>query len=232
MIAVFNALREERRAVRSAWPLEAAGSLLGTELQVGEGVVQVCTGIGPLRMGDCVERVSRVFSPDLVILAGYCAGLKPQLKVGDLVVDSRGEAELVRRLEELYPRVKVGPIADAGFLNSAQEKSALAAENPESPAADMETAAFLEACGSTPALVLRAVSDTVDTDLPLPFEDYLDDWGFPDTWAIAKAVAARPRIVGQMMGLARSSALATASLAEVLTHLRPVLTRRVRHRSR
>lgn len=231
-IAVFTALREERLAVRSAWQLESAGSLLGTEVEVGQEVVVACTGVGPHRMSDCVERVTRVFSPDLTLLVGYCAGLKPQLKVGDLVADSRGEPSLLERLAELYPRLRVGPIANSGFLTSAEDKSALAHDNPESPAADMETKAFFEASGSLPSLAIRAVSDTLDTNLPLNFGDYLDNWGFPDTWAIAKAVMARPRVVGQMVGLARDSSLATKALADLLVHLKPVLVRHIRRAAR
>lgn len=228
-IAIFTALKEERRAVRLAWPAQPVGSLKGTELEADDQAVSVCTGVGPHRMTDCVERVRSIFEPELLVLLGYSAGLKPQMKVGDLVVDARSDSHLLERLTQLHPRMRVAPIASSGFLNSAQQKAAFAAEVPDSLVADLESEAFLEAAQGVPCLVVRAVSDTVDSDLPLDFENYLTPLGFPSELAIAKAVLARPGIIGQMLALARDSAKATNALARVLSNIRPVLLSRLRN---
>lgn len=222
-IAVFTALKEERAAVRKAWNLQPAGSLNGSAIEMDEQLVAICTGMGPHRMTDCVERVREVFSPSLLILIGFSAGLKSHLKVGDLVADPGSESALLRRAAELHPKLRIGPVASSGFLHTAREKATFAKDNPDALVTDLESGAFMSSAGETPYLVVRAVSDTVDTDLPLPFEEFVNARGFPNEFAIAKAVAKRPRLIGRMLTLAKDSHNASGALANFLTNLRPVL---------
>ncbi|MCA9780407.1 MAG: hypothetical protein KC800_26965, partial [Candidatus Eremiobacteraeota bacterium] len=68
MIVFLTALREEREAVRASWGVSAAGSIQGLELEAGEGVVHLCTGMGAERMKRGVDLARKTFEPTVYVL--------------------------------------------------------------------------------------------------------------------------------------------------------------------
>jgi len=162
-----------------------------------------------------VRLVEKVFRPSLFVLFGFSVGLDPELKVGDLVVDERSDSGLLEALLDSGLSLRVGPIATCGFLGSADKKRAFGERFPASDVADMESESFLKAAPAGSAvLVVRSVSDGVDTDLPLDFERLVDSRGFPDRGAIAREVAKNPMLLPRLMRLAQEAHRATAALAE------------------
>jgi len=171
--------------------------------------------MGSERMAAGVRLVEKVFRPSLFVLFGFSVGLDPELKVGDLVVDERSDSGLLEALLDSGLSLRVGPIATCGFLGSADKKRAFGERFPASDVADMESESFLKAAPAGSAvLVVRSVSDGVDTDLPLDFERLVDSRGFPDRGAIAREVAKNPMLLPRLMRLAQEAHRATAALAE------------------
>jgi len=142
------------------------------------GAVVVATGDGPHRAArgaaDAIER----HRPKVLFGAGVAGALTPGLAVGDILVSARvldagGEAPPPSR--KLLEAVLAATGARAGTLLtldrpavSAAEKAGLAASTGAPAACDMESAAWARAAAAAgiPYVVLRAVSDTADEDLP------------------------------------------------------------------
>lgn len=223
MIGFVTALREERVAVRRSFLLSPGGSLQGLELEFGEGVVHLCTGMGAERVARGVALLQRVYQPSLMVLCGFSVGLWPELKVGDLLCDERSHSGLLKSVEGL-DGVTIGRMAACGFLTTAGQKGAFAEKNPECPAADMESDAFLSSV-QPPAscLVLRVVSDDVRSSLPIDISQLVDSKGFPDQKGIALALARRPMALPGLLRLAGDSQRAVMALTGGLSRLRPEL---------
>lgn len=226
-IAFFTALKEERAALRQAWPLQDSGTLKGIAFDSGERAVAFCSGIGPERMRAAVAQALHVFKPMLAVLVGYGAGLRPDLTVGEVICEERGDPALLRALREYPIPLRFGRIANSGYLHSAQDKQILARERPECLLADMESEAFVEAVGETPLLILRAVSDDLETSLPLPFDQLVTANGFPDEKAILRRIARQPMVLPKIMSLAQASAFAQRNLAQTVADIKPLLIRRL-----
>lgn len=226
-IAFFTALKEERAALRAAWPMADSGTLGGVEMDSGERAVAFCSGMGSERMARAVQRGLSLFAPDLAVLVGFSAGLRDGLPVGEAICDDRGDGKLVEALRRFPLPLRFGQVVSGGLLRDERDKRALAAAQPLALAADMESGAFLQAVGRTPHLILRIVSDDVTAPMPLPFDQLLTERGFPDERKILGRLAARPALLPGILKLARTSAQAQRALRQTLVDIRPLLVRRL-----
>jgi nucleoside phosphorylase len=223
MLAFITALREERAALRKVWGLSPAGRLGGLELETGPGCVHVLTGMGAGRVLAGFDVVKHAFQPKLVVLTGYSVGLRPEIKVGELVCDSRSHPPMLDLLREFTRKTRFSPVATCGFLNSASQKRAFSEKHSENEIADLESESFLVAASDTPALVVRSVSDTLDTDLPLDFQALTDKRGLPSHRAIGWKVARNPFLLPRLLRLAKESGHATETLAHFFEETKPVM---------
>ncbi len=226
-IAFFTALKEERVALRAAWPLEDSGTIQGLSLDSGERAMAFCSGMGEERMARAVERGVSLFKPDLAVLLGFSAGLRDGLQVGEVVCDDRGDPDLVQALRDFPLPLRFGQVVSGGLLRDEGDKRALASRCPEALAADMESGAFLRAVGSIPHLVLRVISDDVTAPMPLPFDQLLTEQGFPDERKIVKQLAVKPGLLPGVLRLARTSGAAQRALRQTVVDVRPLLVRRL-----
>lgn len=100
------------------------------------------------------------------INAGFCAGLREELRVGDVIHErySEGNGGFTRFL-------CVGRVLATG-----DEKGEVAEQHPEAWGADMESGVFGRFCREhgVEGWEVRAVSDAVGDDLPLPAEVLYD----------------------------------------------------------
>lgn len=221
MIGFVTALREERQALKRVFELERAGTLGGLELSLGPGCVHLCTGMGAERVVTGAQVLAKSYQPELLVLVGFSVGLTQEAEVGTVVCDERSASEFQALPEH---GLRLGRIATSGFLNTDSQKKAFAEKHPESLIADLESESFLEAFAEgPPVLVLRVVSDDVNTTLPLDFSKYTTKDGFPNQAAIAKRVALNPLVLGKMIRLARDAGTATRSLSSALQRLKPLI---------
>jgi adenosylhomocysteine nucleosidase len=184
MIAVTFAVPQESKEFRHA--LRHAGGL-GTEgphFILGnlgpEEVLVAHTGIGPAAAEKTTAALLAYRRPRFLISTGFAGGLDPAPRVGDLIVaENFTDAQLrakCRTLLAVEPGVFFGPLASrSGAAESELEKSALARQTG-ALAVDMETAAIAAECqrASVPLLAVRAISDTADQALPVPFSEWYD----------------------------------------------------------
>ncbi len=120
------------------------------------------TGIGTDSVRPTVEALLSTPPVWMLIAAGFCGALDPQLAVGDVVIQEIPTQE---------PRIHTRPMP----AETVEEKARLSRELG-AQVVDMETAAIAAACAENdvPLLAIRAVSDTAIEPLPIPFAKWFD----------------------------------------------------------
>jgi adenosylhomocysteine nucleosidase len=122
------------------------------------------------------------------------------------------QARLRRRVA-----MRVAPIAAVDdIVKNASEKTKLRYQT-DAIAADMESLAVLRAAqdAGLPAIVVRAVSDPSQQNLPDFVTDAIDAKGQLAPWKVLKSLILNPRQLWQMRDLAGSSKAATKTLVRV-----------------
>ncbi|WP_330172647.1 1-hydroxy-2-methyl-2-butenyl 4-diphosphate reductase [Streptomyces sp. NBC_01498] len=174
-LLIACALGIERLALRGAPRIGRAG-------QDPTGPVSVLrTGMGP---ANAERATARALGTDrhrnaAVIASGFCAGLVPGMRPGDLVVADEtrdphgvtpctGTALLVEALTRALPGrgVHTGPLTGSGHVVRGPERAALRATG--AVAVDMESAATLRSAlraGARPVAAVRVVVDAPEHEL-------------------------------------------------------------------
>jgi adenosylhomocysteine nucleosidase len=183
------------------------------------------TGVGRNRTRAALEKIlSQSNSPSLIIAAGFCGALQPDLKVGDVAIAT----EVVNQSGYSWPATgtinqseqpKCRLLTVNHLIANAAEKKRLG-ECHQSNIVDMESAVVAEMCAvrDVPFLAVRAVSDSVDTELS-PELIRLLSGGHVSAWRAFRALLRRPSLMGEFRRLAWDTRLAARKLAETLAKL-------------
>lgn len=157
-------------------------------------------GVGPEQARWATERIVGERAPGLVVAAGFCGALVPDLRVGDIVSGSR--------------LVTVGQL-----VSEPADKRRLAIATGAA-AVDMESAAVAAVCAArgVPFRAVRAVSDTLDTSMSPELVRLLAG-GRVSVLRLAAAVVRRPGLLGELGRLARDTRVAAEALARELLRL-------------
>ena len=123
-------------------------------------VLVVHTGIGPDSAGRVIQSVLAVEKPRLLVCAGFGGGLDPLLRVGDTLVADFSSGVILSSSDPLET-----PAQKAAIFRKSGARIV-----------DMETATVAAACSSAsvPLVAVRAVSDSADDSLPVPFDVWFD----------------------------------------------------------
>ncbi len=147
--------------------------------------------------------------PDLVISAGTCGALDPQLHLADVLVVARIQS----------PLGQFHTISPSGVVLHSQDAVAVTATDKRelfrtgAVIVDMEAAAVAAVCleAGIPFACVKAVSDLASEDLPLDFNHYRNAAGGFENSRIAFAGIIKGKIFA-LMRLARQSSLAAKQL--------------------
>lgn len=185
----------------------------------GQTVEVHCTGVGAERARRGLERVLAGGRPAVMMFVGSAGALTASLGVGDLVVADRlvssDDPAEVRwtPASSWFERAltlsaaRVGPVLTTRkVLTTATAKRELAlvhALETETAAVDMESHAWATcACeADVPFVVFRAISDTLEEDLPLDFNDALRADGSLSRVQIVAAAIRQPTAVPGLLDL-------------------------------
>jgi adenosylhomocysteine nucleosidase len=202
--------------------------------QIGAAEVGVVlTGAGPRQAGLVASSVlsSESDSINLCVSSGLAGALKTDYKVGQVLAARSVRTETVRAdlrgnvLESSAPMLSFA--ADCGatvvdqfysaerVVGRAEEKRHL---GEHSDAVEMESFEILHesAAFGIPAIAIRAISDTVDDDLPLDMNRIFTDEGQVSIPRVLGQVALHPTAVPDLVRLGQNSKLAAESLARFL----------------
>ncbi|HXW44611.1 MAG TPA: 4-hydroxy-3-methylbut-2-enyl diphosphate reductase [Streptosporangiaceae bacterium] len=149
--------------------VEARALRRGLRGQAGASPSDVIrTGYGPRRAAAAAAAIAQS-APDALVVGGVGGGIDAGLRVGDLVVASQASYQgstvscpsaplLAGELRRAGLRAQVGPIVTVDHVLRPRELAA--AGSSGAIAVDMETAPLLAAAAGSPAVVVRAISDT------------------------------------------------------------------------
>jgi nucleoside phosphorylase len=203
----------------------------------------ILTGAGPRQAHLQVARVlgSDPESINLCVSSGLAGALKPAYQVGQVLAarSVRTEAELADTSSN--PLASSAPLlsfaAECGatlvdqfysaerVVGRAEEKRHLGAH---SDAVEMESFEVLleSAAYGIPAIAIRAVSDSVDDDLPLDMDRIFTDEGQVSIPRVLGQVALHPTAVPDLVRLGQNSKAAAESLAQFLDKYIAIISQR------
>ncbi len=214
VIAVVTAMPEEfeaiARVVSNGRRLRAAKGVRGIFLEgrmAGAPVLLAMTGDGAARASTAVSFFLRESPVSFLVGAGAAGALVPSLRAGDVVVgqrvlDEEGEAPppdaaFVSRAMALAAKPAT-IVTLSKLICSSREKEDLASRYAVSDSApavvDTESSAWARAAAGrhVPYLILRAVSDTFEEELPEFLSACLDAEGSVDRAAVARRLFRHP----------------------------------------
>lgn len=216
-------LREKRRAGGRRW---FRLGLAGHEVVLVEG------GMGMLNAGWAATALAAE-RPDLMISAGFGGGVREGLAVGDVVMAEQLLHLSGRQWETVeagfYGRNSVAEslsIPRGTFISCdlILNKRALAESLPAhcaNPVVEMESAAVarIAAMERIPFLALRSISDPAGEELGFTIDEFCDGAMRIRPARVLATVLRRPRIIPQLIRLARNSRLAAAGLGRAMERL-------------
>ena len=186
-------------------------------------ILLTITGIGQEKAKRAVQNTLG-FSPDLVISTGFAGALKEGIGAGDLVLDSsRSDPRTSGILSALSEKYAITVHRGAFFSQDktlfTREEKMRGGENNGAIAVEMESRGIHDLCREKkiPFCSLRAVSDTLDQDLPLSVGAWGAEGGVSGRFLAA--LFFRPREWKSFFRLFRSSRKAERSLSAILTLL-------------
>ena len=196
------------RAPRNGVAIER-GRLGGREVALaatGDGARNARAGVAAL--------LSAASDVESLIVVGVSGALSPELATADLVVASRvtdedGEAHdadparVAAAVQATGARAAV-VLSARRIADSAQEKRRLAQQAGPGPAVvDLESAAYVAAAAaaSIPWIVLRAVSDRADENLPALLNRSLDSGGAVNRGRVLRGLLGDPGALPQLLAL-------------------------------
>ena len=166
----------------------------------------------------------------LVISAGLCGALDPDLGPGAVVVpdrvigplweEMRPDGDAHRRALGRSPSARIGPLVTAPDVVATPQAKAELRARSGAIAADMESAAILQtaAAAGFPSLVVRGVSDHAQQEPPRELIDVMSPEGRLRIGR-AGALIAHPAVLPQAFRLRRATTRALRAVAQVLAGL-------------
>lgn len=209
---------------------EELGAFAGRRLP--PGAVAASTGDGPVKAARVADALCRRYRPSLLLGVGVAGALSPDLEVGDLVVafrvlDAAGEtppphAVLVVQAAA-KPEARQGTLLSVArpLVTAAQKAEAFSKLGPGAAAVDMESAAWARAAAAhgIPCLVVRAVSDTANEELPGYLSECMDSEGGIRRSAVALRALGRPSTIPVLLRMRRRVVASSALLAAFVERL-------------
>ena len=242
LICIIGAVKEEIVAIQKAMIVQEtrhtrSGSFW-TGTFAGRSVLLVRSGVGKACARDALLQVCERFVPSLVISMGYAGGVVPCLNIGDFIVADKvlefvsgGIEDWTRKRETIEIPIERFPVDDTvlrgGLLtvdeviSKPEHKSALGKNHPVL-AVEMETSALARLAREKqlPFLSVRAISDTVDHELP-DFSTMQNEKGEVSKLKAGWHVLTHPDSLKSMIELRENSRKATACLTRFLSRFIP-----------
>jgi len=185
------------------------------------GVLEVAC-VGP-RAARLTERAAAWRPPTIVISAGACGALAPDLAVGALVVpEAVLSPEGARHVTAAVPSLtRTGTLLTVDdVVHTPEDKARLWIETG-AIAVDTESSLLLgwAATIGVPAAVVRAVSDTAASGVPPDLAALVEPGGRVNRGHALRAMLARPGAVADAIALGRGTGAALKSVASVIGRL-------------
>lgn len=188
-------------------------------------VTVLLTGIGKTSAMNAMASIPLV-AHDVCISTGLAGALRDDLHPGDVVIaghartlDDAVTASSDDSLRELAVSLAAKPV-EVSFTSDKIVSTALAKDElrEQGSIVEMESAHILAAAqpAQVPAVLVRAISDAADEDLPVDFARILDSRGHLKVGGLLKEVGLNPHRIPLLIQFGRRSRSAAKSLADFL----------------
>ncbi len=170
------------------------------------------------------------YEPKLIVFAGFAGALTEQLHVGDILLADAIANEQGQSWRPTWPGELPGgtwkpPLHRGRLLTmdrliaTTEEKRRLGAQH-QACAVDMESALFAERCtkAGVPFACVRAISDEVTMPLSPALTSLLSG-GAASPWRVVRTLARHPRMLPELLRLARDTKRASKQLGLALGEL-------------
>jgi adenosylhomocysteine nucleosidase len=180
-----------------------------------EGVFILVTGIGQKNAEKSVRDFLADKTPARVLSCGFAGALVPDLAIGAVVFET-DDAQLREQLKAAGARAVKFHCADQIATTSREKKELRRSTNAD--AVEMESGIIISICREhrLPCATVRVISDTVDEDLPLDFNQLSKPDRSMDYGKLALAVMKSPGKIGALRRLQKQTRFAAEQLAAVL----------------
>ncbi len=182
------------------------------------GVTVLVTGMGAANVLRLLPPMLDRERPDAVFTCGFGGALDPALPIGSVLGETH-DAQLTQLLEDADVPLRRFHCADHVAV-TAHEKKKLQVDTG-CDAVEMESGIIHDLCRqrALPCATVRAISDTAHDDLPLDFNQLIDDRQRLNALRLAGAILRRPWAIPGLMRLGRHSGLAARNLAHSLARI-------------
>lgn len=188
-------------------------------------IAVVQSGMGFARARRATQALIEAHSPVWVVSAGFSGGMRPEMKIGEIVmansiVDAHGHELAVDLQMAAEPEkgIHVGRIVTAdNVVRLVRDKEALA-EKHDAIAVDTESLAVAQVCRETKTrfLAVRALSDDMSADLPPEVLSVIASTGTMRLGAAVGSLIKRPGSIKEMWHLRENAHRAADRLAAYL----------------
>lgn len=239
-ITFIAAMPEEFRAVACNLK-DASGVLIGNYKAfsgnvAGHEVMVIESGMGFNNAARATEALLDYKRPDILISVGFCGGIAPELKVGDVVVATGlvivsgnvvdevpvkfsdvGNNFIARQSKTDHP-VFGGLFVSTPAIMSKVQIAALLPTGAANPVVEMESSAIavIAAENGIPFAAIRAISDPSGEELGFSLDEFCDSSKRIRIPRVLLTIIRKPHIIPQLFRLARNSRIAEASLARAV----------------
>jgi len=239
-IGIITAMPEETGAIirilQQVQKIRVGGLPVHRAQLSGHEIFIVEAGMGFANATTAARQLMCELRPDLMVSAGFCGGISAGLQVGDVVlatgltiVSENGLQEVpvtipaigrdfVSRQAGEGQRVFAGLFATTTVIMQKSRLAALLPADAPFPVVEMESGAIALLAGENgiPFAGIRTISDPFDEELGFALEEFCDDRMRIRIPRVLLTIARKPRIIPQLIRLARNSRVAAASLSQVM----------------
>jgi adenosylhomocysteine nucleosidase len=226
LLKLFASVKKCACGIRSAYRCDHSG----------HEIVLCEAGMGFDNAARAAEAMVNEFSPGMLISSGFCGGITPELTVGDVVVAmaviiaSGTETEkvpveipeqcsnFVTRQTAEGKRVFGGLFVSTPVIVQKQRMAAMMPPGTRYPVLEMESAAIAIVAveNGIPFAGIRAVSDPFDEELGFSLDEFCDRQMRIRIPRVLSTILRKPRIIPQLIRLARNSRVAGAGMARAV----------------
>jgi adenosylhomocysteine nucleosidase len=203
----------------------------------GREICLIRSGMGSSKAAAAALSLIAALRPDQIISAGFGGAVRKGLETGDIVVAGQvvsltdgkfSDAAAIENgpvltslracLEGRGLRIEDGCIVTTSSIVRKDEVSRMLPEGLMNPVLDMETSAVAEAaaCHGIPLVAVRAISDPAEEELLFSIEDLCDRELNIRIGRVILTMLRNPRVLRQMLRLARNAKVCGNNLAVVL----------------
>ena len=191
MIGIITTMDEQvisiKRRMNGIKQKEIAGMTFFVGTIDEKEVVVVRSQVGEVAAAVCTQILINIFQVSYMINTGVAAGLHPDMAIGDLVVatdiaNNEKNLQLITKVQGATKKLKGNHKLFVGHVASEDQFVCSIKVNEEKESlfrtycAEMEGAAIAHTCflNKIPFVMIRTVSDTVDPNAEINFEDFVD----------------------------------------------------------